>query len=128
MSLLFSSASIPIDAYAPAHELPALRPRGRTFNALVSDLCSKHGVTRADLLGSSRCRAIVAIRHELALACVLHLLDWCGEPQSLPVIGRLMNLDHSSVLYAARKLAAARYGTNMRASVREIREAARDRA
>lgn len=66
---------------------------------ILRDVAVKHGLTVGILRGPSRSRHIVAVRHE-AIAAV-HV----ARPDlSLPALGRIFNRDHTSILFALRKL------------------------
>jgi chromosomal replication initiation ATPase DnaA len=76
---------------------------------LVDEVCTRRGVTRAEVCGHRRTRAVAAARQEL----------WCqirerpDRSYSYPEIGRLFGRDHSTVFYGVtahrrRRIAAAR--------------------
>lgn len=90
---------VPLPAHlgAPLTLLGACSPR-----FLLAYSAAKHGVTVEDILGHSRARAIVAVRHE-AMALVYQHTQ-C----SMPGVGRLFGRDHTSVLHALQKLNARR--------------------
>jgi chromosomal replication initiation ATPase DnaA len=67
---------------------------------LIARVAVAHGLTVADLLGPSHKRKLAYARWE-AMAAIKAEFD-----DSLPMIGRLFNRDHTSVLHGLRKVAA----------------------
>lgn len=65
--------------------------------AIILEVAARHGVDPDDLHGPSRLRRICRARWE-----AMRLLRARGL--SSPMIGRMFNRDHTSVLYALRKL------------------------
>lgn len=66
--------------------------------ALVKFAALKHGLRVEDIMGRSRLVNIVRARHE-AIWLVKSHRPW----MSLPEIGRIFNIDHTTVLHAIRK-------------------------
>jgi len=64
---------------------------------IAEQVCSKHGVTLADIRGPARPRRIARARHE-TFARIRRETAF-----SLPSIGRWFHKDHTTVLYGARK-------------------------
>lgn len=68
-------------------------------NDIINDVVTKYGIPVAVIRGPSRSKAVVAVRHE-AISRV-HL----ARPDlSLPALGRIFNRNHTSVLWALRKM------------------------
>jgi hypothetical protein len=57
-------------------------------------IAKKHGLRFADIRGNSRVRHVVVARHEAVRA----VLASCPN-LSLPAVGRVFNLDHSTIIY-----------------------------
>ncbi len=66
--------------------------------AIIAEVCTQYGVCREELVGHCRCRPLVAARHE-AMRRVYEETEL-----TLIDVGRLFHRDHSSVIYAIRKL------------------------
>lgn len=66
--------------------------------ALVKFAALKHGLRVEDIMGRSRLVNIIRARHE-AIWLVKSHRPW----MSLPEIGRIFNIDHTTVLHAIRK-------------------------
>lgn len=83
------------------------RPRPLTLARIVRQVADETGVPVADILGPSRIADISSARHTaMARARAIERPD--GSPRySLPMIGRVFNRDHTTVLYAVRKMADA---------------------
>ena len=74
----------------------------------AQEICTRHGVTLDERLRDSRRRygRVSAARHDIAR------MLYVERPHlSLPNIGAMLNIDHTSVLYAAKKL--SRRGTEL---------------
>lgn len=70
---------------------------------LIRSVAQKHGVSVAAIKGRAREQSIVAIRHE-----AIGLTYKLRPDLSLPQIGRVFNRDHTTVLFAVRKLGIQR--------------------
>lgn len=65
---------------------------------ILAEIAQKHGVRISEIRGPRRQRALVLARHEYCVRLYSEM------PQlSLPSIGRIINRDHTTVLYAVRK-------------------------
>jgi hypothetical protein len=60
--------------------------------AYIEQTCSYHGITRDELVGAGQSQAYVSVRRKVAAE--LNKRGW-----STPQIGKLLNRDHSSVVY-----------------------------
>jgi len=72
-----------------------------TADEVIKSVMDTTGIGRVDLLGTSRSKHIVKARH-LAMALIR---KHCG--MSYPQIGRIFNRDHTTILYAVRKIEGA---------------------
>lgn len=80
---------------------PASAPTAHT--EIISRVAAWHSLTIADVMGKSRSDPIVAARHDAIAAVYLNcLLD--GRRYSLPKLGQVFGLDHTSCLFALKKL------------------------
>lgn len=85
----------------------AVMPANPRPKEIIAAIAIQHGVTVADILGSSRRRNIVKARHE-AMAQVYDRCRVMGERRSLPDLGRIFGgRDHTTCLHALRKMRAA---------------------
>lgn len=84
-----------------AHERLELKARAQP---IIRAVCVDHGLAPALLLGKSRERVVAYARHDLMVR--LRALDW-----SLPEIGYVLKLNHTSVMHGIRAH-AARVGVN----------------
>lgn len=84
-----------------AHERLELNDRAQPT---IRAVCVAHGLTPALLLGKSRERVVAYARHDLMAR--LRALGW-----SLPKIGYVLKLNHTSVMHGL-KAHAARVGVN----------------
>lgn len=80
----------------PRAPLNMLEPPCGQF--LITLAALRHGVTRKMILGPSRKRPLSVARHEAVAMIYQH------TQQSLPGTGRMIGLDHTTVLYILRKL------------------------
>lgn len=64
---------------------------------IISAVASAHGVSMADMKGHRRASRFVAARHH-----AVALLAQFRPDLSFPVIGMLMNRDHSTIIYGKR--------------------------
>lgn len=70
-------------------DAPAVR---LDVDAFIEQTCSHHGITREELTGSSQSHTYVSVRRKIAEE--LTRRGW-----STPRIGKLLNRDHSSIVY-----------------------------
>lgn len=75
-----------------------LPPRVLDTIALVA---MRHSTTVADIIGRSRFREHCRARAEAAYW--LRKMEWFGDRPSLPLIGRWLQRDHTTVLWAIRR-------------------------
>ena len=73
-------------------------PVRRRMADITAEVAARHGLTAADIRGPARTKCIVAARHEAMAACRAEGI-W-----SYPRIGMFFNRDHTTVLYAVRRL------------------------
>lgn len=66
--------------------------------AIILDHAKRHGVRYQDIVGASRTRSIVIVRH----AAMRAVAD-ARPDMSLPQIGRAFNRDHTTIIHALRK-------------------------
>lgn len=71
---------------------------GLSMREIIERVAEEYGLTRADLIGESLCRDIVAVRWEAMAEVYL-----AHRHRGLPSIGRAFRRDHSTVLNALRK-------------------------
>lgn len=65
--------------------------------SIISAVAAAHGISMADMKGPRRHTRFVAARHHaVAIICQ------CRPDLSYPVIGMLMNRDHSTIMYGRR--------------------------
>lgn len=76
----------------PKHIIAALATRG--LLDIVDDVCGRRGVTRVELCGHGRSRAVVRARHELWW----RIREHPERSYSLPEIARWFGRDHTTVL------------------------------
>jgi chromosomal replication initiation ATPase DnaA len=98
-------------------ELPA--PTPLTFDEHIKAVCAAHGVSKADLFEQDKTRHKAEARQELMFRAVIR------RGLTLPKAARLLRRDHTTVLHGIRRHAAARFGTEAKASLEAIRQAAR---
>lgn len=80
--------------------------RHKPVRQIILETAIKHGVSEAEILGRSRAKKIIAARHEAIWRARKERTD-----MSLPQIGRAFGgLDHTSILFAYRKIEAQRNG------------------
>lgn len=70
---------------------------------IIGQVAAWHDVPAAEILGRSRFKEVVLARHD-AIAAVYTNCHRQGRQMSLPEVGRVFGVDHTSVLYALRKL------------------------
>lgn len=77
----------------PAHAPP---PRKRMIREIAVDVCRGHGIPLSQVLSESRVRRIARVRQEIM---------WRSYEagHSLPKIGRVLNRDHTTVLWGVRQ-------------------------
>ena len=73
---------------------------------IMVDYCAKHHVDVSDIMGASRKRYLVIRRHRIISKIRKE------TALSLPEIGKLMNRDHSTILYAIYKSSWTREKAN----------------
>jgi chromosomal replication initiation ATPase DnaA len=73
-----------------------LKVRLERVQALAASLAAETGIPAEDILGRSRERAVVAVRHRLWSALY-------NTGLSMPIVAELVGVDHTSVLAALRK-------------------------
>lgn len=83
--------------------VPSPYPKYGASRQIIADIARAHGLTYADLVGPRTLRRIVVARWEAMRAVLEH-----SPHLSSTHIGRLFNRDHTSVLYALGRTAAAR--------------------
>ena len=98
-------------------ELPT--PQPLTFDDHVHAVCAAHGVSKADLFEQDKTRHKTEARQELMFRAVIR------RGLTLPRAARLLKRDHTTVLHGIRRHAAEKFGTEPRASLEAIRQAAR---
>jgi len=85
-----------------AEQGPTMRTPRRSTMDIVDQVAGKHGVTRADIIGPSRVRAVSQARHEAAYRIVVEL------GMSLPMVGRVLGArDHTTILNSVRRFVEA---------------------
>lgn len=73
------------------------------WKGIIYQVCLEHRVKIAEVMSNSRQRHIVACRWEI-IRRMRATPGHNGKPVSLPIIGRRLGIDHSSVLYALKRL------------------------
>jgi chromosomal replication initiation ATPase DnaA len=81
-------------------EIERMGDLSRQAEALIYRACHLYGVEVEDVMGGRRTASVIRARHAAAWLLRRHGL-------SLPKIGGLLNCDHTTVLYACRKIDAA---------------------
>jgi chromosomal replication initiator protein len=76
-----------------------MTPREKNF-AEIDAIAELYGYTLEDILGKSKLKALVAVRRK----CIVWLR---GKGYSTTEIGRIMNRDHTTIVHALQKVAAA---------------------
>lgn len=66
--------------------------------SIIIEYASRHGVRYRDIVGVSRAKSLVIIRH----AAIRAVAD-ARPDMSLPQIGHVFNRDHTTILWALRK-------------------------
>ena len=99
-------AAAPAPAPAPAPQLvdPIIKQEGQVVVGgripraawILVETASRHGFTAQDVRGPRRTSKLVIARHE----CIYRIRSELG--MSLSAIGRFMNRDHTTILYACR--------------------------
>ena len=64
-----------------------------TARGIIKEVAQKHDLEPYDVLGKDKCRHMAWARHEAFNRLYIE------TRMSLPAIGRMFNLDHTSVLY-----------------------------
>jgi hypothetical protein len=109
--------AVPVAVAKPAKPVAGLTPRNVVVNftprtkaqQIIADMAHQHGLTYGDIMGKSRRDPIVAARHAAIAAVYLNCrIDGCRY--SLPKLGRVFGLDHTSCLFALRKMGIERDG------------------
>ncbi len=103
----FVTRQVPVwkakDIHFDAHLVEWRDRAGNQPRAYLKDRCLELDVQYRGIIGRSQCRAIVTVRQEL----MWELHNKFG--MSFPALGRLFGgRDHTTVLYAARKVEAMR--------------------
>lgn len=87
---------------AKARSVAAGAAASSPWRPLVAAVAERHGLTVDDLIGPKRTQDVCEARHE-AMYVVRNVLQDDGRPRwSLPVIGRMFNRDHTTVLSGIR--------------------------
>lgn len=73
------------------------------WKGIIYHACLEHRVKIADVMSNSRQKPIVACRWEI-IRRMRATPGHNGKAVSLPTIGRRLGMDHSSVLYALRRM------------------------
>lgn len=73
-----------------------MRPRGPTMRKVISEVAERHGLTLTQLRDHCRTRSIAYVRQEAMYEARVR------AGKSLPMIGRYLNRDHTTVLYGVR--------------------------
>jgi chromosomal replication initiator protein len=76
-----------------------MTPREKNL-AEIDAIAELYGYTLEDILGKSKLKALVAVRRK----CIVWLR---GKGYSTTEIGRIMNRDHTTIVHALQKVAAA---------------------
>lgn len=93
-------ARLPRDIIVIAPSRPIEMPL-TDAQAIIRDVCVKHGLTKTELLSARRMRTLVVARHEAMYRMSKE------TSMSLPMIGRrLGGRDHTTVLHGIRKYTA----------------------
>ena len=82
-----------LDVYAPL-----VTPR-ETIRAMIAAEAKAAGLSLADVLGPSRRRSVVSVRHR-----AIRLVHAAYPNKSFPEIGRIFARDHATVMYALGRL------------------------
>lgn len=99
-----------LDAKLPSETPPALNGAGAfsgkvkvaSVFSLLMAVSQKHGVSTDDILGPRRHKRIVAARHELMRRA------YSETRLSTTQLGRLLNRDHTVILYACKRTKRSR--------------------
>jgi len=76
-----------------------MTPREKNL-AEIDAIAELYGYTLEDILGKSKLKELVAVRRK----CIVWLR---GKGYSTTEIGRIMNRDHTTIVHALQKVAAA---------------------
>lgn len=76
---------------------------------IIARVAFWHALTVADIMGKSRSDPIVACRHDAIVAVYLNC-RFEGKRPSLVKLGRIFGIDHTSCLFALRKMGIERAG------------------
>jgi chromosomal replication initiator protein len=76
-----------------------MTPREKNL-AEIDAIAELYGYTLEDILGKSKLKALVAVRRK----CIVWLRE---KGYSTTEIGRIMNRDHTTIVHALQKVAAA---------------------
>lgn len=76
---------------------------------IIARVAAWHGMTTADIMCKSRADRLVAARHDAIVAVYLNC-RFEGKRASLLKLGRIFGLDHTSCLFALRKMGIERTG------------------
>lgn len=71
-------------------------PAWARWGWMVESVASRHGVSARDVLGRRRIKEIATARHDL-MSCL-----W-GSGLAYAEIGRLLGMDHTSVMFGVRR-------------------------
>lgn len=99
---------VPIRPIPEPKEFAVMQRRGMPLWArrIVVAVAEKHGVGIADIIGTSRVRAIVAARNEAYYLIRTGIQTSTGKHPSYPQIGDWFGREHTGVLYGTSKHAA----------------------
>lgn len=89
----------PIEEEQPVDTEPSKTPTAWTVMRAV---CRKYRITMEQLRSASRRRDIIRARHE-CFHVMRNEVPWLGRRMSLPEIGHLFGMDHSTILHGIRQ-------------------------
>ena len=111
----------------PAEPPPSVLVRRSMIERVMYETCKYYTITRAALISTSRAQAVVIPRSVAMFLAREVLRDHTGSEVSLPVIGRVLHRDHTTVLHAIRHvteqitIATKSYDPNIADAVAAIR-------
>lgn len=78
-------------------------PRGRPSEEILRETAAEHGMTVAAMLSRARSKPFVRARWD-AIRELRATNTPNGLPRSLPLIGKVMGMNHTSLVYALRRI------------------------
>ena len=95
---ILADARIEAELIRSAAQAEAPAPHAPAIDAILRDVCERHGVTLSALRGVGRQRELTAARHE-----AIRLAHAARPELSMAALGRIFRRNHTTILHALRK-------------------------